>query len=127
MGASMCGHVIAAGYSVTVNTRTRARAERLLDRGADWADTPAEVAAQSDVIFTIVGYPADVREVILGQDGVLSQARPGTVVVDMTTSEPSLAQELYEKARLRQVASVDAPVSGGDVGARNATLAIMVG
>lgn len=127
MGQSMCGHLIAAGYPTTVFTRTRDRAQPLLDQGASWAGSPAEVAAHSDVVFTIVGYPSDVREVILGERGVLAGARPGMAVVDMTTSEPSLAVEIYEAAAARGVGAVDAPVSGGDVGARNATLSIMVG
>jgi 3-hydroxyisobutyrate dehydrogenase len=127
MGGSMCGHLIAAGYATTVNSRTRARAELLLDQGAAWAQTPAEVSAEADVTFTMVGYPADVREVILGEQGVLGTAKPGSVIIDMSTSEPSLAKEIFEAARERGVASIDAPVSGGDVGARNATLSIMVG
>jgi 3-hydroxyisobutyrate dehydrogenase len=127
MGTSMCGHLIDAGYNVTVYSRTAERAQPLLDRGASWGDSPAQAAAGADVIFTMVGYPADVREVILGEHGVLGQARPGSVIVDMTTSEPSLAQEVFETAREREVGSIDAPVSGGDVGARNATLSIMVG
>jgi 3-hydroxyisobutyrate dehydrogenase len=127
MGLSMCGHVLDAGYSVTVHNRTRARAEPLLERGAAWGDTPAAVAAASDVVCSIVGYPADVRAIVLGESGTLSDAAPGSVLVDLTTSEPSLAVEIYEAAAARDVASVDAPVSGGDVGARNATLSIMVG
>jgi 3-hydroxyisobutyrate dehydrogenase len=110
-----------------VHNRTRERAEPLLERGAVWADTPAAVAAASDVVCSIVGYPADVREVILGEDGALAGAAPGSVLVDLTTSEPSLAVEIAEAAAAKGVASVDAPVSGGDVGARNATLSIMVG
>jgi 3-hydroxyisobutyrate dehydrogenase len=127
MGLSMCGHVLDAGYSVTVHTRTRARAEPLLERGAVWAETPAAVAASSDVVCSIVGYPADVRAIVLGENGALSGAAPGSVLVDLTTSEPSLAVEIHEAAAAKDVASVDAPVSGGDVGARNATLSIMVG
>src|SRR5688572_18691789 len=127
MGASMCGHLIAAGHPATIVTRTRARAEPLLARGAVWADTPRAVAAASDVTFTMVGYPADVREVVLGPDGVLAGAAPGTVVVDMSTSEPALAREIDAAARARGIASLDAPVSGGDVGAREARLSIMVG
>ncbi len=127
MGASMCGHLVDAGYPLTVYSRTRARAQPLLDRGASWADTPAEVAAVADVTFTIVGYPADVREVVLGENGVLTAAMAGSVLVDMSTSEPSLAKEIFEAAATKRVGSVDAPVSGGDVGARNATLSIMVG
>jgi 3-hydroxyisobutyrate dehydrogenase len=127
MGASMCGHLVRQGYKATITTRTRARAEDLLAAGAGWADTPAEVAAASDIVFSMVGYPADVRDVILGEDGALSTARPGTILVDMTTSEPSLAAEVAEMAAARQVHSLDAPVSGGDVGARRGTLSIMVG
>jgi 3-hydroxyisobutyrate dehydrogenase len=127
MGLSMCGHVLDAGYAVTVHNRTRERAEPLLEKGATWADTPAEVAVASDVVCSIVGYPADVREVVLGDDGALSAAKAGAVLVDLTTSEPSLAVEIAERAAEKDVASIDAPVSGGDVGARNATLSIMVG
>jgi 3-hydroxyisobutyrate dehydrogenase len=127
MGSSMCGHLLDAGYAVTVHTRTRSRAESLLVRGAAWAGTPAEVAAASDVVFTIVGFPADVREVVLGPQGVLAGSRPATVLVDMTTGEPSLAVEIHAAAREKGVDAIDAPVSGGDVGARNATLSIMVG
>jgi 3-hydroxyisobutyrate dehydrogenase len=127
MGLSMCGHVLDAGYAVTVHNRTRRRAEPLLEKGAAWADTPAEVAASSDVVCSIVGYPADVRSVILGPEGALDSASPGTVLVDLTTSEPSLAVEIHRRAAENGVAAIDAPVSGGDVGARNGTLSIMVG
>jgi 3-hydroxyisobutyrate dehydrogenase len=127
MGISMCGHLIDAGHSATVYSRTRERAQPLLDKGAAWAGTPAAVAAASDMIFTMVGYPADVREVILGEQGVLAGAADGSVIVDMTTSEPSLAAEIAVVATRQQIACLDAPVSGGDIGARNATLSIMVG
>ena len=127
MGASMAGQLLAAGYPVTVHTRTREKAGTLEGAGAGWGATPAEVAAQSDVTFAIVGFPADVRRVFLGDDGVLAGAAAGSVAVDMTTSEPSLAVEVHEAAVSRGVGSVDAPVSGGDVGARNGTLSIMVG
>ena len=127
MGAAMCGHVLDAGYPVTVTTRTKAKAEGLLDRGAVWADTPAEAAAASDVSFAIVGFPEDVREVFLGGEGLLAGASPGDLVVDMTTSEPALAAEIAERAAAMGVSAVDAPVSGGDVGARNGTLSIMIG
>ena len=127
MGAAMCGHLVAKGYAATVSTRTKAKAQPLLDKGARWAGTPREVAEASDVVLTIVGYPADVRQVVLGEQGVLTGAKPGAIFVDMTTSEPALAEEIYEKARARGVHSVDAPVSGGDVGAREARLSIMVG
>ena len=127
MGASMCGHLMDAGHPATVHTRTRAKAEGLLARGAAWADSPRQVAEASDVIFTIVGYPADVREVILGADGALAGCSGGEIIVDMTTSEPSLAVEIAETAAAQDVAAVDAPVSGGDVGARGGTLSIMIG
>ena len=127
MGLSMCGHVLDAGYAVTVHNRTRERAEPLLEKGASWADTPAEVAAASDVVCSIVGYPADVREVSSARTARSPARAPGAVLVDLTTSEPSLAVEIYERAAEKGVASIDAPVSGGDVGARNATLSIMVG
>jgi 3-hydroxyisobutyrate dehydrogenase len=127
MGRSMCGHLLAGGYAATVFSRTRERAEALLEAGAAWAASPAEVAATSDVVFTMVGFPSDVREVVLGATGVLSAIKPGGVIVDMTTSEPSLAREIYDVAKAKGVESIDAPVSGGDVGARNATLSIMVG
>lgn len=127
MGSSMCGHLIAAGYKMTVHNRTRAKAEPLLAAGATWADTPAAVAAQSEVVFSIVGYPHDVEEVVLGPQGILAGCRAGNVMVDMTTSRPSLAIEIASRAAARDVVSIDAPVSGGDVGARNATISIMIG
>jgi 3-hydroxyisobutyrate dehydrogenase len=127
MGASMCGHVLAAGYAVTVFNRSRTKIQPLLDRGATPGDSPRAVAEASDVVFSIVGYPADVREVTLGPQGTLAGARPGSILVDMTTSEPALAREVFEAARAKGVHAVDAPVSGGDVGAREARLSIMVG
>lgn len=127
MGASMCGHLIAKGFQATVYNRSREKAKRLLEQGAGWADTPRELAEKSDVIFTIVGYPADVREVVLGKEGALAGSKPGNVLVDMTTSEPSLAVEIFEAAKKKEVLSIDAPVSGGDVGAREARLSIMIG
>jgi 3-hydroxyisobutyrate dehydrogenase len=127
MGRSMCGHLIAAGYAATVCNRTPEKSQALVDKGAKLADSPRAVAAASDVVFSIVGYPSDVREVTLGAQGTLAGARPGTVLVDMTTSEPSLAVEIDQVARAREVHAVDAPVSGGDVGAREARLSIMIG
>lgn len=127
MGASMCGHLLRAGFTVTVQNRSKAKAEPLLAVGASWADTPKSVAAASDVIFTMVGYPADVRQVILGPEGVLAGCKPDNIIVDMTTSEPSLADEIFHIAAKQGVHSVDAPVSGGDVGAREARLSIMIG
>jgi 3-hydroxyisobutyrate dehydrogenase len=127
MGRWMCQHLMTKGYAATVYNRTKERAQPLLDAGATWADTPADVARRSDVVFAIVGFPKDVREVFLGSKGVLTAARPGLALVDMTTSEPSLAREIHEAAKAKSVASLDAPVSGGDVGAKNAALSIMVG
>ncbi|HEX3446764.1 MAG TPA: NAD(P)-dependent oxidoreductase [Isosphaeraceae bacterium] len=127
MGRSMCGHLIAAGYEATVYNRTAEKARPLVEQGAKLADSPRGVALQSDIVFTIVGYPRDVREVTLGANGTLAGAKPGTVLVDMTTSEPALAIEIDQAARAKQVHAVDAPVSGGDVGAREARLSIMIG
>jgi 3-hydroxyisobutyrate dehydrogenase len=127
MGRSMCGHLLAAGYQATVFNRTVAKAQPLCAQGAKLGDSPRAVALASDVVFTIVGYPHDVREVTLGENGTLAGSRPGTVLVDMTTSEPALAIEIAEKAKAKGVHAVDAPVSGGDVGAREARLSIMIG
>ena len=127
MGSPMCGHLQQAGYHVTVFTRTRNKASHLLTMGAAWADSPAAVAEQADVVISMVGFPTDVREVYLGKHGVLSKTRSGMVLVDMTSTEPSLAQELSLAAQARGAYAVDAPVSGGDIGARNATLSIMIG
>jgi 3-hydroxyisobutyrate dehydrogenase len=127
MGLSMCGHLLDAEYRVTTFNRTRKKAAPLIEKGAVWADTPREVAQESDIVFTIVGFPDDVQEVILEKDGLLAGAKQDTIVVDMTTSSPELAQTIYRKCGEKGVKALDAPVSGGDVGAKNATLAIMVG
>ncbi|HTV10403.1 MAG TPA: NAD(P)-dependent oxidoreductase [Acidimicrobiales bacterium] len=127
MGLPMCGHLLAAGFPVRVFSRTRERAAPLLSQGARWSPSPAAAAEGADVVVTMVGYPEDVREVVLGEKGVLSAAGKGATLVDMTTSEPQLAVEIFEAAERKGVGSLDAPVSGGDVGARNASLVIMVG
>jgi 3-hydroxyisobutyrate dehydrogenase len=127
MGRSMCMHLLEAGYSAFVYNRTRSKAEDLLAAGAGWCDSPLEVARASDCVFTIVGYPADVEQVVLEKEGVLAGMKPGSILVEMTTSEPTLAGRIYEEAKRRSVSSLDAPVSGGDVGARSGKLAIMVG
>jgi 3-hydroxyisobutyrate dehydrogenase len=127
MGIPMCGHLMDAGYPMTVYNRSREKTAALVKRGARRAETPAGVARRSEIVFTMVGLPADVREVYFGDDGVLAGAGTGSVLVDMTTSEPSLAAEIARAAADRECSAVDAPVSGGDVGARNATLSIMVG
>ena len=127
MGSSMCGHLMAAGYRATIYNRSRSKAKALIDRGAKEADSPRAVAEASDVTFTIVGYPQDVREVTLGANGTLAGARPDGVLVDMSTSEPALAREIFEAAKAKGVHAIDAPVSGGDIGAREARLSIMIG
>jgi len=127
MGSSMCDHLLDAGFGVTVHNRTRAKAQALVERGAAWSGTPQAVARASDVVFTMVGFPGDVQSVILGEDGVLAGCREGNIVVDMTTSQPSLAVRIAEAAAGVGAISIDAPVSGGDVGAREARLSIMIG
>jgi len=127
MGSSMCQRLLNAGYAVTLTTRTRSKADPLLAAGACWADTPEQVAEGADLVATMVSLPADVRSVYFGDAGVLTGARAGTVVVDFTTSEPALAREIHERAVACGVLALDAPVSGGDIGARQGTLSIMVG
>lgn len=127
MGSAMCGHLLQAGYSAMVYNRTPAKCQPLVERGARLATSIAELASQADVLFTIVGYPNDVRQVYLEPGGIFESARPGTLLVDMTTSAPQLAMEIAEVAKGRGMHSLDAPVSGGDIGAREARLSIMVG
>jgi 3-hydroxyisobutyrate dehydrogenase len=127
MGSSMCGHVLSRGYPVTIHTRSKARADALIRAGATWADVPRTVADQADIVFSIVGFPSDVREVYFGPNGLLRSVRAGQIFVDMTTTEPTLAKEIAEAASAGGAWAIDAPVSGGDVGARNATLSIMIG
>src|SRR3954465_2227844 len=119
MGRWMCQHAISKGYSATVYNRSRDKAQPLIDLGAAVVDSPKAVAEKSDVVFAIVGFPKDVREVFLGSEGALAGIKKGGILVDMTTSEPSLAREIYEAARAKGVHAIDAPVSGGDVGAKN--------
>jgi 3-hydroxyisobutyrate dehydrogenase len=127
MGRSMCGHLMAAGYQATVYNRSPEKADSLVAQGAKRVGSPREVAEASDVVFTIVGFPEDVESVILGADGVLAGSSAGMTIIDMTTSRPSLAEAIAEKAAEKEVASIDAPVSGGDTGAKNAALSIMIG
>uniref|UniRef100_K3WKS0 6-phosphogluconate dehydrogenase NADP-binding domain-containing protein n=1 Tax=Globisporangium ultimum (strain ATCC 200006 / CBS 805.95 / DAOM BR144) TaxID=431595 RepID=K3WKS0_GLOUD len=128
MGNSMCGHILSQGYEVTVYNRSPGKCQALREKGAVVVNSPAEVARYSDIVFVIVGYPSDVKSVIMDpQTGLLSRMKVGGVIVDMTTSEPSLAKEIYEAAKEKGVSTLDAPVSGGDIGAREATLSIMVG
>ncbi len=127
MGLSMCNHLLTKGYTVNVYNRTKSKAQPLLDSGGAWGESPRAVAAQSTVVFTMVGFPEDVREVYLGGNGILAGIKAGSIVVDMTTTSPSLAREIYAAALSKSVYAVDAPVSGGDIGARNGTLSIMAG
>ena len=127
MGRSMAGHLLSAGHAVHVYNRTKAKAQDLLDKGATWQNSIGDVASQADVVITIVGFPTDVESVYLGEDGVLARAKTGATVIDMTTSSPDLAVKIYQAAKDKGIASIDAPVSGGDIGAREARLSIMVG
>lgn len=127
MGSAMAGHLLDAGYRLRVHNRTASKAAALVERGAVWCATPAGVAVGADVVVTIVGYPADVEEVYLGHDGIVAGAAPDTILIDMTTSTPSLAMRIAREAMDRDLIALDAPVSGGDVGARDARLTIMVG
>jgi 3-hydroxyisobutyrate dehydrogenase len=127
MGKSMCAHILNAGYSVSVYNRTKEKANDLVQNGAIWCSSPKEVAEKCDILFTIVGFPLDVEEVYLGENGILKTIKKKSIIVDMTTSEPSLAQRIYNEAKKLGVSSLDAPVSGGDVGAKNGALAIMIG
>jgi len=127
MGRWMCQHAMSKGFKATVYNRTREKAQPLIDLGAAFADSPKAVAERSDVVFAIVGFPKDVREVFLAANGALAGSKPGTILVDMTTSEPSLAKEIHDAAKAKGVYALDAPVSGGDVGAKNAALSIMIG
>jgi len=126
MGRSMAGHILAAGHPLSVYNRSRDKAAALLAQGAAWCESPGEVAARSDVVITMVGYPSDVEQVWLGPDGVLSRAHDA-VLIDMTTSSPELARRIAAAAAERGCQALDAPVSGGDIGARDAKLSIMVG
>ncbi len=127
MGKSMCMHLINAGNTAHIYSRTKQKAAELLEKGASWCNSPEEVAEKSDIIFSIVGFPEDVEEVILSEKGVLRSAKQGSIIVDMTTSRPILAKKIYEIAKKKGIYFLDAPVSGGDVGAREGKLAIMVG
>ena len=127
MGAPMCGHLLAAGYAASVTSRTRSKAEALIRQGARWCETPEEVAAQADIVFTTVGRPEEVREVYFGEQGVFAGLQAGAIAVDMGTTPPSLTREIAERAISLGAHTVDAPVSGGDIGARNASLSVMAG
>lgn len=127
MGKSIVLHLLKANHDVTIYTRTKEKAQSLIEAGATWAASPKEAALGKEIIFSMVGYPQDVEEVLLGEQGALQSATAGTVIIDMTTSEPTLAKKIYQQALAQGVHALDAPVSGGDVGAQNGTLSIMVG
>jgi 3-hydroxyisobutyrate dehydrogenase len=125
MGKSMAGHLMAAGYPVIVYSRTKEKAGDLFEKGADWGETPQDVASKANVIFTMVGYPSDVEGIYLGENGLVNHAKPGSYLIDMTTSAPSLAVKIFKAAKEKDIHAIDAPVSGGDVGAKEAKLSIM--
>ncbi|CEA02329.1 2-hydroxy-3-oxopropionate reductase [Metalysinibacillus saudimassiliensis] len=127
MGKSIVLHLLKANHDVTIYTRTKEKAQSLIEAGATWAASPKEAALGKEIIFSMVGYPQDVEEVLLGEQGALQSAKAGTVIIDMTTSEPTLAKKIYQQALAQGVHALDAPVSGGDIGAQNGTLSIMVG
>ncbi|MGV7010319.1 NAD(P)-dependent oxidoreductase [Bacillus velezensis] len=127
MGNSMASHILEAGYPVLVYTRTKQKAEEILNKGAVWQETVKDLSEKADIIITMVGYPCDVEEIYLGENGILRHAKEGAFVIDMTTSKPSLAKKIAEQAKEKSIHALDAPVSGGDIGARNGTLAIMAG
>jgi 3-hydroxyisobutyrate dehydrogenase len=127
MGKSMAGHLLSAGYPLVVYTRTKEKAVELINQGAEWVETPKEVAEKANVIFTIVGYPYDVEEVYFGENGLISNGKKGSYLIDMTTSAPTLAIRIFDEAKKMGIHAIDAPVSGGDIGAKNASLSIMAG
>lgn len=127
MGKSMAGHLLEAGYPLTVYNRTKSKADDLVSRGANWAESPSKAASGADIVITIVGFPIDVEETYFGADGIFESMRPGGVVIDMTTSSPALAKRIAAAASEKGIGALDAPVSGGDLGAKEARLSIMVG
>lgn len=127
MGAAMAGHLINAGYRLSVYNRTKSKADTLVTRGAKYCDSPGACARGQDAVITMVGYPKDVEEIYLGTDGILANLKEGAYIADMTTSSPALAERIYAEAKKRGIHALDAPVTGGDMGARNATLNILVG
>lgn len=127
MGSAIVKHLLAAGYQVAVYNRTKSKTDDLVELGAVWQESPASVAANSDIVFTMVGYPSDVEETYYGTQGIFQTDVSGKLLIDMTTSTPSLAEKIYHSAKELHADSLDAPVSGGDLGAKNATLTIMVG
>jgi 3-hydroxyisobutyrate dehydrogenase len=127
MGSSMASHLLKAGYKIHVHTRSKGKALALLEAGAEWKESPAALAPECSAVFTMVGFPSDVESVYFGPSGLIENARSGAFLVDCTTSRPDLALRIAASAKARGLAALDAPVSGGDIGAKNATLTIMVG
>lgn len=127
MGKSMASHLMDAGHEVHLYTRTKSKAEDLLQKGAIWEETVESISQKAEIIITMVGYPHDVEEIYLGENGIIQNADSGSYLIDMTTSDPTLAEKIAEEAAAKQLYSLDAPVSGGDIGAKNGKLAIMVG
>src|SRR5690625_1376427 len=127
MGKSMVQNLLNASYEVNIYTRTKEKATELINNGATWSDSIADLANNVHVVITMVGYPHDVEEVYFGAEGIIENAKSETLIIDMTTSSPKLAKQIYDVAKEKNIFSLDAPVSGGDIGAKNATLAIMVG
>ncbi|MCP8617896.1 NAD(P)-dependent oxidoreductase [Salirhabdus salicampi] len=127
MGKSMAQNLMNAGYQLNIYTRTKEKGQSLLDKGAKWRETPKDVAEHSSIVITMVGYPSDVEVIYFGEDGILQGAKKGSYLIDMTTSTPTLAQKIYGQAKEQYLFALDAPVSGGDIGAQNGTLTIMVG
>lgn len=127
MGKSIAGHLLTAGYPLVVYTRTKDKAAELLERGAKWANSAKDIARQANVVFTMVGYPRDVEEVYFGENGLIANGKEGSYLIDMTTSSPSLAASIFDEAQKKGIYALDAPVSGGDIGAKEAKLSIMVG
>lgn len=127
MGKPMVQHLTSAGYDVTIYTRTKSKVQDLIDLGITWKDSVYECIQNQDIIMTIVGYPHDVKDIYYGSKGIINNAKPGAILIDLTTSSPKLAKTIYNDAKAHQLESLDAPVSGGDLGAKNATLSIMVG
>lgn len=127
MGAAMASHILDSGYKLSIYNRTKSKASALINKGAIWKSSVAELAKDSDIVITIVGYPKDVEEVYLGENGIINNIKKGSYIVDMTTSKPSLAKKIYNAAKKKEIFALDAPVSGGDVGAAEGTLSIMIG
>lgn len=127
MGKSMALHLIKAGYTVLVYSRTKEKAAQLISQGASWIHSPKELAKQANIVITMVGYPDDVKSIYLGEEGLIENANPHTYLIDMTTSTPTLAKEIAERAKQKEIYAIDAPVSGGDIGAISGKLSIMVG